>query len=295
MWVRAEKSGLVAAAYFFVGTEAAVGGIRPSYYYLYDQETPGTRRVNQVLDWLRLPAERRPHFITLYFEDVDTAGHRFGTRAPETVDATERVDAYVRELLDGIDELPIAERINIVLVSDHGLAEYDRTAQPLVLDDHIDLSGIRLVAGGSYAMLYFDAADPLRAKRIVETINGAWDGGRAYTRAAAPPAWRVADDGRYPDVIVQPDIGRAVVATAEGLDSLDSADHGWAPEAPEMHGIFIASGADVPGDAPRRVEAVVDVLPLLLRILRLPVPADAATSRQADAGGPENPERLGNP
>lgn len=270
VWVRAEKSGMVAAAYFFVGTEADVGSVRPSHYYLYDKATPGRARVDQVLDWLRLPAEQRPHFITLYFEDVDTAGHAFGVRAPQTIAALERVDDYILGLIEGIGDLPIAERVNIVIVSDHGLAEYDRTIRPLVLDEHISLSGMRVVEGGAYAMLYFDESDPVRARRIVEAINAAWDGGNAYTRSEAPAAWRVADDGRYPDVIVQPDIGRAVVTTRQAIDSLDTGDHGWPPEAAAMHGIFIASGPDMPADAGTNVETVLDVCPLMLEILGFP-------------------------
>ncbi len=291
IWVRAEKHGMVAAAYYFVGTEAAVGGIRPSYYFLYDKNTPGLERVGQVLDWLRLPAERRPHVITLYFEDVDTASHSFGVRAPETTAAVERVDAYIGELLAGIESLPVAARVNIVIVSDHGAAEYDRSAPPLVLDHHIDLAGIHVVAGGSYAMLYFDRPDPARAEQIVALLNDSWDGGRAFVRSSAPAAWRVADDNRFADVIVQPDLGHAVVATAAALDALDAGDHGWAPEEPAMHGIFIASGPDVPGYAAQRVDGVVDVLPLMLRILGLPGSAEAPMRARKGAAPPAVPHR----
>ncbi len=56
LWVNAEKNGMLSASYFFVGSEADVQGIRPSYYYRYKHTTPNTERVQQVLDWLNLPA-----------------------------------------------------------------------------------------------------------------------------------------------------------------------------------------------------------------------------------------------
>ena len=66
-----EKAGMVAAAYFFVGTEAPVQGIRPTFSYLYDEDVAGMTRVEQVLDWFALPDAERPHMVTLYFEEVD--------------------------------------------------------------------------------------------------------------------------------------------------------------------------------------------------------------------------------
>ena len=67
---------------FYEASEAEIAGERPSYYLKYDETVPDDERVEQVVDWLKLPAEKRPHFITLYFSDVDSAGHSFGPDAP---------------------------------------------------------------------------------------------------------------------------------------------------------------------------------------------------------------------
>ena len=76
IWVTAERQGMVAACFFWPGSEAAVKGIRPTFWNKYDGTIPNAKRVATVLDWLRLPAERRPHVITLYFSDVDSISHR---------------------------------------------------------------------------------------------------------------------------------------------------------------------------------------------------------------------------
>ena len=49
LWVAAEQQGMVSAAYFFVGTEADVQGIRPTYWYPFNGTVPGEDRVTQVL------------------------------------------------------------------------------------------------------------------------------------------------------------------------------------------------------------------------------------------------------
>ncbi|MBI4545616.1 MAG: alkaline phosphatase family protein, partial [Gemmatimonadetes bacterium] len=63
IWVTAEKQGVVSAAYFWVGTEAPIQGVRPTYYRLYNARVPNEARVDTALAWLRLPPERRPHLL----------------------------------------------------------------------------------------------------------------------------------------------------------------------------------------------------------------------------------------
>ena len=272
IWVVAEKAGMVAAAYFFVGTEAPVQGLRPTYSYLYDENVDGMTRVGQVLDWLALPDAERPHLVTLYFEDVDVTSHRHGPAAPETAAAIERVDGYIAALLAGLDALSFRDDVHIVVVSDHGQSEYTALDEAYVLDEHVDIGAASVVQGGNYVMLYYEAPDPERIESIVATINGSWTHGRAYARGNTPAHWRVSDDERYPDLFIQADAGHAVVTDRARLDRLSVGAHGWPPESAAMGATFIANGKRLP--AGRRVGeiSVVDVFPLMLDILGLSPP-----------------------
>lgn len=273
IWVVAEKAGMVAAAYFFVGTEAPVQGIRPTYSYLYDENVAGMTRVEQVLDWLSLPDAERPHMVTLYFEDVDVTSHRHGPAAPETAAAIERVDGYIAGLLDGLDALPFREDVYIVVVSDHGQSEYTAPEAAYVLDEHVAIGEARAVQGGNYVMLYYHAPEPARITSIVETINRTWPHGRAYARGATPAHWRVSDDERYPEVFIQADAGHAVATDRTYLQRLSTGAHGWPPESEAMGATFIANGARLPAGHRVGEISVVDVFPLMLDILELPPPA----------------------
>jgi predicted AlkP superfamily pyrophosphatase or phosphodiesterase len=130
IWVAAERAGLVSAAYYFVGTEAAVGGVSPTHWRSFDASIPGSKRVAQVIDWLKLPAEERPHMITLYFEHVDTAGHDYGQDSVELARAVRRVDSNIGKLLDAIDAMPIAGQVNVVN-SSHSTDSRFSTAAPM--------------------------------------------------------------------------------------------------------------------------------------------------------------------
>lgn len=60
IWVQADKANMVSASYFFVGSEADIQGIRPTYYKVYDGKIKNEIRVTQVLDWLALPRKKDP-------------------------------------------------------------------------------------------------------------------------------------------------------------------------------------------------------------------------------------------
>ena len=270
VWVAAERAGLVTAAYYYVGTEADIGGVPMTYWHAFDDSVPGTDRVDQVIDWLAMPEDKRPHLLTLYFEDVDTITHRFGPGSPESIQAIRRVDDYIDRLMRGLAQLPIADAVYLVVVSDHGQAAIRRDADAFVVEFVADLEGLQAVDHTSSSYIYFPEPDPGRAVALRDAVNAAWEHGRAYLADAAPPAWRVSREGGFADVILVADPGFTVFST-ERDPPVYRSSHGWAPEVPEMHGIFLATGPGLPeGKRIGPVDAV-DIYPLLMRTLGLPV------------------------
>ena len=274
IWVAAERAGIVSAAYFFVGTEAAVGGVRPTYWKPYNGAISGARRVDQAIAWLSMPAAERPRLITLYFEDVDVASHEHGVDSAMNIAAIKRVDDYVARLHEGIAGLPIADQVTTVIVSDHGQSAYRRDEAPFVLEDVVDLSGIRTVDHGAVSFLYFDEPDSARAEDICAAINEQWRRGQAVTANGAPGAWNLRGGSRAADVIVQADPRSSVVSSHRRMRSLPKGDHGWAPEFRDMHGIFLARGPRIPEGQRIPPVSAVDVYPLMREILNLP-PSDS--------------------
>ncbi len=270
IWVAAERHGLVSAAYFFVGTEAPVGGISPTHWFEFDQDVPGEERVDQVLEWLSESPETRPHLITLYFEEVDQASHRFGPGSPENVAAIANVDGHIERLVSGVSNLAIADEVSIVLVSDHGQASYREDAAPLILDQVVDLEGFAVVDGGSAAFLFARSVDRTRLVAVREAINESWQHGRAWLREEAPESFHVTGGSHYPEIIVLADPQYGVIGTADRHYIMTPGDHGWSPEFPDMHGIFIAVGPRLPQGAQIDAISAVDVYPMMREILELP-------------------------
>ncbi len=267
IWVTAESQGMATAAFMFVGTEADVGGVRPSRWTPFSDQIPGEERVDQVLAWLDEPRDTRPRLMTLYFEHVDMAGHRYGVDSAQLAAAVRKVDGFVDRLLNGISALEEHQDIYVVMVSDHGMRNVDPGSPPYIVEDTVDLTGVEVVYGGSFVLLHFPDVAAARAAR--DRIRAAWTSGRAYLQVDAPPSWGLNDNPRFGNLILMADPGTLVFARRQPNRPKLAARHGWAPEDPSMHGILLVSG---PGIAPgTRLPAArnVDVYPLLAAMLDL--------------------------
>jgi predicted AlkP superfamily pyrophosphatase or phosphodiesterase len=269
IWVTAERQGMLSAALYWPGSQVAIGGVLPTYHARYDKSVPSGARVDQVLKWLRLPSERRPHLVVVYLSDVDEGHHPPGS--PQVRAAVARVDEALGRLLDGIAALPIAREVNVVLVSDHGMQDV-RSGRTRFLADHIPLEGVRVVGTGPTTSLFFDG-DTAALERARTALRAGLPGAGVYRRAEIPARYHLAASPRAGDLLVDmpaPDL----IAVRRPAPGTDPANHGYDPAIPSMHAFFAAAG---PAFRPRtRVPAFenVHLYPLLAAILHLrPNPA----------------------
>ena len=152
IWVQAKKTGLTTASFFFVGSEADIQGIQPDYFIDYDGSIKNKDRIDQVLEWLEMPANKRPQLITMYFSDMDDAGHSFGPNDDKKIsEALIRLDADLGILFSGIKKTGLP--INVMIVSDHGMLD-------IPIDQYIPIEKIenddlyRVVNNGAIVHIY---------------------------------------------------------------------------------------------------------------------------------------------
>ncbi len=124
LWGLAEKQGLVTASLMWVGSASDAGGLRPSYYYPYHEKFTPSEKVEKVVNWLKLPEDKRPHFISLYFPEVDGSGHHYGPDTKETETAVHLIDQAIGDLVQKVNALGLKD-VNFVFVSDHGMIKVD--------------------------------------------------------------------------------------------------------------------------------------------------------------------------
>jgi predicted AlkP superfamily pyrophosphatase or phosphodiesterase len=266
IWVTAETQGMVAACFFWPGSEAAIKGVRPSLYRSYLHTLPNSERVASLLEWLRLPVASRPHILTLYFSTLDSASHAGRLDRPAIQTAALEVDAAIGQLLDGIDALPIAHEINLLITSDHGMVD-TRRAQVIDIEKIADMSGVVAFFGGPVTAVH--VPDAAKAVRIRDQVNAALRHGRAYLRQAVPERFYLRDTPRAGDVVIIMDEGWTM-ERGRGRDRIDEwGQHGWDNTLPSMRATFIAMGPTI--RAGLRVGEVenIDVYPFMAELLGL--------------------------
>lgn len=267
IWLTAERQGMTAAAMFFPGTEAAIGGLRPSRWHKYDRRRPSGARVEAVLEWLRLPPDERPHLIMTYFSMVDGAGHDLGPDTPELHDTIRSADRWLGELLSGIAQMPYAAQVYIIVVSDHGMASVDPDRQ-IVLSDIVDLRGVQLVPLGPGMSLHLNGND-VRSAEIRDAFNSSVSAAdaRAFLWHEAPEHLHVGNDPRYGDVILIPAEGVMLAFRPDASPPLGM--HGWDPTLPSMGGIFLARGPRIVAGQKLEPFETIHIYPFLAEILAL--------------------------
>ena len=140
IWVTAEKNGIITATYFWVGSEAPIGGYYPTYYKNYQNGIDPKKKVDQAINWLELPVNERPRLICLYFNEPDHAGHVFGANSKEVNNQIKESDNILGYLLRSLTKLDIYNRTNILIVSDHGMVDVSK--EKVINIDDFNISGI---------------------------------------------------------------------------------------------------------------------------------------------------------
>jgi predicted AlkP superfamily pyrophosphatase or phosphodiesterase len=244
IWNTAEQQGRKAAAMFWPGSEAVINGRQATYWTPFDDAMPNSVRVRRVLGWLNLPDGERPSFLTLYFSDVDTAGHRHGPDSPEVKDAVLRVDKNIGDLVAGVKAAGLADHVNYLVVSDHGMAAVG-PERLIVLDDYVDVGELDVVDWSP--VLAFNAKDGDN-ERFYAALKDKHPALTVYRGAELPEQYHLAGHPRLPAVIGIASEGWSITSRGNVRRWIQDkvrgvgGEHGYAASAPSMQALFIAQG-----------------------------------------------------
>lgn len=270
LWVLAEQNKMNAASLFWVGSEAPIGGLMPTYSYSYDGSVPNEYRIRQIIDWLKLPAEERPHLVLGYFSLVDDVGHRYGPDHPETKRAVLEIDSLIGQLRASLSDLDLP--VHLVLVSDHGMSSI---SHGLVLPDMVEL-GDAEVSYSFPPMIYQD--DQQEVDRMYYQLLK-HDLLEVYKKDNLPNYLNFKNDDAIGDLVV---ITKAPTVVLPSPRPVSGGTHGFDPFTnEEMGAIFYASGPLIkPGVVLSPFENI-HLYPFIAQILGLPVPSEVEGSLDA--------------
>ena len=264
LWVLAEQQQLLTAAMFWVGSEAPVKNVRPTYYYYFNDKMPVSDRISAVKNWLELPPAERPHFITFYLSDADHAGHRYGPDAPETAAAVRTVDSIIHELTVAVEQTGLP--VNFIFVSDHGMTTVDRE-HPLRMPAAIDTAKFIIPSSGTTMVLH--AKNKADIQPTYEALKKEAVHYKVYLKRNMPAEYHYnsEDDrlNRIGDILLIPDWPYVFSERRPGIGY-----HGFPPlQVKDMGASFIAWGPAFKSNYKIPSFENVNVFPLITEILKL--------------------------
>jgi len=271
LWALAEKQGMISASLQWVGSASDAGGARPTYYYPYHEKFTPSEKVDKVIRWLLLPEDQRPHFITLYFPEVDGAGHHFGSESKETETAVHLIDETIGDLVQLVSDLGL-ENVNFIFVSDHGMIQVDG-GNPLEIPQLLNDKN-RFDYYNSQTLLRVHVKNPKEVKSVFKELKLNKTGDYEVYLAKKLPGYLhfAAKDDRYHRIGQILLIPKAPKIFLEKGQKTSAGKHGYDPKlVPEMKSAFLAWGPAFKNNQVINEFENVNVYPLVAEILDLKI------------------------
>ncbi|MBX3282238.1 MAG: alkaline phosphatase family protein [Acidobacteria bacterium] len=279
IWVTAEKQGQHTGAYFFPATATPIEGILPEHYRRYNGRVPNDLRVDTLLSWLDVPQKERPTFLTLYFSDTDDAGHEFGPESIENKYAAWNVDRSIGRLIEGLRLRGIDQKVNIIVVSDHGMAPVDGR-KIVFLDDHFNFDLADKILWTNEIVQIFPK--PGKLDEIYDKVKNI-DHSTCWKKQDIPERLHYTDGPRVAPIVCSSEEGWGTTSHARYKSWVASQDepyrtrgaHGYDNKYESMRATFIASGPAFKRGYVAKPFANVEVYNVVCKILGLkPAPND---------------------
>ena len=273
IWNTAEKQGQHAASYNWVGSETQIGGIWPSFWHRYNANVPNDLRVDTILRLLDQPNDRRPTMMALYFSETDDVGHAFGPDSEEIRYAVQDVDRVIKRLIDGLESRGVSDKVNVIIVSDHGMAPvYLR--QAVLLDDHFNLDAAEQILWTNEIVQIFPKPDKL--DEIYSRVKGLQHTA-CWKKEDIPTRLHYNEGERVAPIVCSSEEGWITSSHKRFVDQYGALDdlerprggHGYDNKYMSMMATFIAHGPAFKKGYVAEPFENVDVYGLMCRILGL--------------------------
>ncbi|WP_419212616.1 ectonucleotide pyrophosphatase/phosphodiesterase [Maribacter sp. X9] len=274
IWLEANKANMVTASYFFAGTEANIQGITPTYYYKYDGKVKNETRVAQAIAWLQLPAEKRPHLITMYFSDTDDVGHKYGpSNEAQIKKGLFELDKSLGKLFQEVAATGLP--VNIIVVSDHGMADQPTTTL-IPMDDIENDSLFTYVNQGSLVNIH--PKGQVDIDQLLTYLSTKENHFKVYRTADTPGFEKTPTRQDWGVLQLVPDKGyyfapKKAIATRMEKNINTTGVHGFDTNLIDMHGIFYAKGPAFKSDMEVPSVKNIHIYPLMCKVLELEIPA----------------------
>ncbi len=241
IWVTAEKQGVRTAPFLWPGAEAPIGGIRPRYWAKFNGELPYADRIRKVFEFLDITGDSAPRFVSAYFQATDDAGHNYGPQSAQADSAIARADSAVGAIMDGIAARKLGDRVNLIVVADHGMAAVSLDRR-IFLDDYITMTDVDVVDWTPVGAI---TPKPGKLDAVYAALNGKHPHMQVFKKGEVPARFHFNAHKHITPLVLIADEGWSITTRARGAKPPRSASggaHGYDNQLPSMGALFVASG-----------------------------------------------------
>ncbi len=268
IWETARRQGIITASYFWPGSEMNLEYRRPTYYEKYEHERNYLERINGVINWLKLPYNERPKFITLYYDLTDSEGHRYGPNSQQVNNAIARLDSLIGVLFNRLDEIKLRDSVNLIIVSDHGMTEISG-ARYVNVEELASCRSCKFFNRGAVMNIFIK--NKIEVDAVFNKLKQNESHYRVYKPEDIPEHFHFSNNHLIGDLFVLADPGWSV-GTSKDKDRMSDyygGNHGFDNSFMDMHGIFYAIGPSFKENYTTGTIENINIYPLLCKIMNI--------------------------
>ncbi|KAI0411862.1 alkaline-phosphatase-like protein [Xylaria grammica] len=271
-WVTAELQGVRTAVHMWPGSEAHIHDMDPSFLDKYNGKEILPKKVDRILEFIdqpglenaRVDEQLRPQLIAAYVPNVDAIGHLYGPNSTEIQTTISEVDTMLDDLFQGLEQRNLTGIVNVIIVSDHGMATTD-VSRMVQIDDVVDLTKVEHVDGWPLVGIRPKKAEDLHVlyEQAVKNLNGNPNFDVYLKDKDMPERYHFSNNDRIAPLWIVPKTGWAIVEKAEfdiqeakvkNISYHPRGLHGYDHEHPLMRAVFVARGPAFPHQPHSKVE-----------------------------------------
>jgi len=271
----------------YPGSSTPYRDTMPTYLRDYQKNANWTDNVETVINWLT-DADKPANFVCMYFDEPDSVAHMHGPWGKETLESVRKVDSTAGYLVKRLRDVGIAERTNIIFVSDHGMAEVKNI---VYLNEVVDTSAFELHGNSPDWSVFVKPEKRYLKNKIFSNLLSVSKKNhfRIYKRQDIPPELHYSKTVRIGDFFILAD-EKYDIFPERPKEFKDYpavwGNHGWKPSNRDMRPLFMAYGPSFKkeyvheGTFPN-----IDLFPLMVFLLDLPsesVPNNGSLARIID-------------
>jgi predicted AlkP superfamily pyrophosphatase or phosphodiesterase len=264
IWETLNRNNIRTASYFWPGSEITYSERRPNIYKSYEHKFPYYKRIDSLIAWLSLPEEKRPHFLTVYFDATDTYGHKYGPNSVEVNNTIKSLDSLTGYLVKRLEEIKMEDNVNLIFVSDHGMTEISKE-KFINVEEMLKGFSVQLQNDGPVMMI---TTKPENREEVYNFLKKQ-EHFSVYKKEEMPDYYNYNKHPFISDLILVADLGYSLldnISIKKAEEYGGKGNHGFAKDELDMHGILLAKGPEFKKGFRTGTLWNIDIYPLICNI-----------------------------